>query len=75
MGTAYGAKTTPHVFVISPDGVLVYNGAIDDKPTADQADIATANNFVSAALSEGMAGKPVTTATTRPYGCGVKSAK
>ena len=66
MGTAYGAKTTPHMFVISPDGVLVYNGAIDDKPTTDQADIATANNFVSAALSAGMAGKPVT--SPRPRG-------
>jgi peroxiredoxin len=74
MGNAYGAKTTPHMYVISPDGQLVYNGAIDDKPTTDQADVATANNFVSAALKEAMAGKAVTTATTRPYGCGVKYA-
>jgi peroxiredoxin len=74
MGTAYGAKTTPHMFVISPDGVLVYNGAIDDKPSSDQADIATANNFVSSALTAGMAGKPVAPAATKPYGCGVKYA-
>jgi peroxiredoxin len=75
MGTAYGAKTTPHMFVISPDGSLVYNGAIDNKPTTDVADIAGAANYVSAALTEGMAGKAVTTATTAPYGCSVKYAK
>ena len=74
VGMAYAAKTTPHMFVVSPDGMLVYNGAIDDKPTTDQADIATASNFVSAALTEGMAGKAITTATSRPYGCGVKYA-
>ena len=74
MGQAYGAKTTPHMFVISPEGTLVYNGAIDDKPTTDQADVATAVNYVSAALTAGMAGKPITTATSKPYGCGVKYA-
>ncbi len=75
IGRLYDAKTTPHMFVINPDGVLVYNGAIDDKPTSDQADLATASNYVSAALTEGMAGKAVTTATSRPYGCGIKYAK
>jgi peroxiredoxin len=75
IGRLYDAKTTPHMFVINPDGVLVYNGAIDDKPTSDPADLATASNFVSAALTEGMAGKAVTTATSRPYGCGIKYAK
>lgn len=75
IGRLYDAKTTPHMFVINPDGVLVYNGAIDDKPTSDQADLATASNYVSAALSEGMAGRSVTTATSRPYGCGIKYAR
>jgi peroxiredoxin len=75
VGHLYDAKTSPHMFVINPQGLLVYNGAIDDKPTADQADLATATNYVSAALSEAMAGRPVTTPTSRPYGCGVKYAK
>ena len=75
IGRLYDAKTTPHMFVINPDGVLVYNGAIDDKPTSEQADLATASNYVSAALTEGLAGKAVTTATSRPYGCGIKYAK
>jgi hypothetical protein len=74
MGRAYDAKTSPHMFIIDPGGRLVYNGAIDDKPTADQADVAGAKNYVSAALTEAMAGKAVTTATTRPYGCSVKYA-
>ena len=60
IGRLYDAKTTPHMFVINPNGQLVYNGAIDDKPTSDQADLATASNYVSAALTEGMAGKAVT---------------
>jgi peroxiredoxin len=74
MGMAYGAKTTPQMYVISPDGVLLYNGAIDDKPTADVNDVPTATNFLNAALNEAMAGKAVTRATTKPYGCGVKYA-
>ncbi len=74
LGHLYEAKTTPHMYVINPDGVLIYNGAIDDKPTTDQADLAAATNYVSAALKAGMAGKPVTTATSRPYGCSVKYA-
>ncbi len=75
LGHLYGAKTTPHMFVISPDGVLIYNGAIDDKPTANQADIATARNYVSQALNEATAGKPVSTPVSRPYGCSVKYAR
>jgi len=75
VGHAYEAKTTPHMFVINPQGLLIYNGAIDDKPTTDQADLATAANHVSAALTEAMAGRAVTTPTTRPYGCGVKYAR
>jgi len=60
--------------VISPDGVMIYDGAIDDKPTSDKADIPTYRNYVSLALSEAMAGKPVRTPTSRPYGCSVKYA-
>jgi predicted house-cleaning NTP pyrophosphatase (Maf/HAM1 superfamily) len=75
IGRQYDAKTTPHMFVINPDGVLIYNGAIDDKPTTDRADLALASNFVSAALTEAMAGKAVTTPMSRPYGCGVKYAR
>ena len=74
MGQAYGAKTTPHMFVISPEGLLLYNGAIDDKPTTDISDVPTANNFLSAALGEAMAGKAVVMPTSKPYGCSVKYA-
>jgi hypothetical protein len=63
------------VFVISPAGVLIYDGAIDDKSTADPDDIASAHNYVSAALQEAMTGKPVSTPVTRPYGCSVKYAR
>lgn len=72
VGRLYGAKTTPHMFVIGKDGKLLYNGAIDDKPTPDQADLAAAKNYVSLALTEVLAGKPVSTPTTTPYGCSVK---
>ncbi|MBB4155362.1 peroxiredoxin [Sphingomonas jinjuensis] len=74
VGRGYGAKTTPHVYVIAPDGRLVYQGGIDDKPTADAADIAGAKNYVLAAIGEVKAGKPVKVAETRPYGCSVKYA-
>lgn len=72
IGRLYGAKTTPHMFVIDPAGQLIYNGAIDDKPTANAADLAGAKNYVSQALTEAMAGKPVSQPTTTPYGCSVK---
>lgn len=72
IGHAYGAKTTPHMFVIDPKGTLVYAGAIDDKPSTDQDDVKTAKNYVLAALDEAMAGKAVTSASTQPYGCSVK---
>jgi hypothetical protein len=72
IGRAYGARTTPHMYVIDPKGTLVYAGAIDSKPTANPADIATATNHVKVALSEALAGKPVSVAQTRPYGCSVK---
>ncbi len=71
-GRAYGAKTTPHMYVIDPAGKLVFAGGIDDKRTANPADIKTAKNFVKAALSESMSGKPVSTPTATPYGCSVK---
>jgi len=74
LGHLYEARTTPHMYVINPQGVLVYNGAIDNKPSTDPADNAAATNYVSAALREGMAGKPITTPTSRPYGCSVKYA-
>ena len=72
VGKLYGAKTTPHMFVIDDKGVLVYAGAIDDNPSSDAADAATAKNYVRAAYEEASAGKPVTTASTPPYGCGDK---
>ena len=72
VGKTYGAKTTPHMYVVNPDGVLIYKGAIDDKPSTDQDDIPGARNHVLAALDESMAGKPVSTASTTPYGCSVK---
>ena len=72
VGHLYGAKTTPHMFVVSPDGKLIYEGGIDDKPTPDPADIPGATNYVRASLEESMAGKPVSVPTSRPYGCSVK---
>lgn len=72
MGQAYGAKTTPHMYIIDPQGKVVYNGAIDDKRSANPADVKTAKNYVAMALDEMKAGKPVSTAQTAPYGCSVK---
>lgn len=72
IGRAYGASTTPHMFVIDADGTLVYTGAIDSKPTPDPKDIASATNYVLAALQALKDGKPVSPANTQPYGCGVK---
>jgi hypothetical protein len=72
IGQAYGARTTPHMFVIDGKGTLVYAGGIDDNPSADPADIASAKNYVTAALADMKAGRAVATATSRPYGCSVK---
>jgi peroxiredoxin len=72
VGHAFGAQTTPHMFVIDKTGNLIYNGAIDDKPTADASDIAAATNYVSLALNESMAGKTLSHPTSKPYGCSVK---
>lgn len=72
VGRAYGARTTPHMYVIDPNGKLVYAGAIDSKATANPADIKTATNYVKQAVGESLAGKPVSIATTQAYGCSVK---
>ena len=72
VGRTYGAKTTPHMFVINPEGKLVYQGAIDSKPTPNTADVEGAENYVKVALDSSMAGKPVATSSTKPYGCSVK---
>ena len=68
----YQAKTTPHMFVIDPQGSIVYAGAIDDRPSTRPADPPTAHNYVRAALTEATAGRAVTTATSTPYGCSIK---
>jgi peroxiredoxin len=72
VGRSYGAKATPHMYIVNPAGTLVYRGAIDDKPTQDKADIPGARNHVLAALSELKAGKPVSVPTSKAYGCNVK---
>ena len=72
VGRAYGARTTPHMYVIDPAGTLVYAGAIDDRPRATLAETPKAGNHVRAALAESLAGKAVSTPSTQPYGCSVK---
>ena len=74
VGHLYGARTTPHMFVIDKKGDLVYAGGIDNKPSPDPDDIKSATNYVTSALDEAMAGKAVTTPKSRPYGCSVKYA-
>jgi peroxiredoxin len=71
-GRAYGARNTPNMVVISPEGKIVYEGAIDSKATPNPADIPNSTNYVKVALDESLAGKPITTSTTTPYGCSVK---
>jgi hypothetical protein len=70
----YEAKTTPHIFVIDPTGKLIYQGAIDDKPTTEQSDLKGARNYLNETLTAAMAGKPLQIESTRPYGCSVKYA-
>lgn len=72
IGMAYGAKTTPHMFVINPEGTLAYAGAIDDNPSPDPATIEGAHNYVLSAVESIAAGTEIATASTTPYGCGVK---
>lgn len=72
VGKAWGARTTPQLFVVNPAGTLVYAGAIDSKPSANPADIPAATNYVKQALAELKAGKPVSKPLSAPYGCSVK---
>lgn len=72
IGRMYGAKTTPHMFVINPAGETVYMGAIDDSPNANMANTSKARNYVREALTLGMAGKAIEVSSSQPYGCGVK---
>jgi peroxiredoxin len=71
-GRSYGARNTPHMFVINPEGKIVYEGAIDSKATPNPDDITSSTNYVKVALDESMSGKAVSNANTRPYGCSVK---
>jgi peroxiredoxin len=71
-GRAYGARTTPQMFVINPEGKIVYGGAIDDKRNVPTEETKNAKNYVRTALNEAMSGKPVTVASSTPYGCSVK---
>jgi peroxiredoxin len=72
VGRLFGAKTTPHMFVINPQGALIYDGAIDDHAYTDEADIPQSVNYVALALDQAMAGLTVQTPYSRPYGCSVK---
>jgi hypothetical protein len=72
MGRAYGARTTPHMYIIDAQGLLRYQGAIDDRPSARPASLEGATNYVRAALADLAAGRAVQTAQTAPYGCSVK---
>src|SRR6266436_588310 len=72
VGRAYGAKNTPNMVVINPEGKIAYEGAIDSKATPNPADIPNSTNYVKAALDESLTGKAVTTSQTKPYGCSVK---
>jgi hypothetical protein len=74
VGRTYGAQVTPHMYVINPEGQLIYKGGIDDKPTTDTADIEGATNYVQLALDQAMSGEEVKVQTARPYGCTVKYA-
>ena len=72
VGKSYGARTTPHMYLVAPDGTLIYAGGIDSIPSGRADDIKTATNYVRQGLNEALAGKPLSQATTRPYGCSVK---
>jgi len=71
-GRAYGAKNTPNMVIINPEGKIVYEGAIDSKATPNPGDIPSSTNYVKVALDESLSGKPISNPTTKPYGCSVK---
>jgi len=71
-GKAYGARTTPHMYIVDPQGKLIYAGGIDSIPSANPADIAKATNYVKQGVGEALAGRTLTAATTQPYGCTIK---
>jgi peroxiredoxin len=75
VGHEYGAKTTPDMYIINPQGKLIYEGAIDNKPTTQVADLKVATNYVKVALDSSMSGTNVSQTVTRPYGCSVKYAQ
>lgn len=72
VGKAYGARTTPHMYIVNPQGVVVYAGGIDSIPSARASDIKSATNYVRQGLNEALAGKAISTATAQPYGCSIK---
>ncbi len=72
LGRLYGARTTPHMYIVDQAGMLAYMGGIDDQPSASHATVKTARNYVREALEALAAGRPITMASTRPYGCSVK---
>jgi hypothetical protein len=72
IGRAYGERTTPHMYLIDPTGRLLYAGAIDSKASARVEDVATAENYISRAIGEALAGRPVSEPRTRAYGCSIK---
>lgn len=72
VGKEYGAKRTPEMFIIDPEGKVIYHGAIDSIRSTDPADVSKAKNYVNTALAEAKSGKPVSQTSTQPYGCGVK---
>jgi len=72
VGRLYAAKTTPHMYIINPEGMLIYKGAIDSNSSANKADIPASTNYVDQALDSHLKGKPIKVATSKPYGCSVK---
>jgi peroxiredoxin len=72
VGKSFGARTTPHMYMVNPQGTLIYAGGIDSIPSASTSDIKTATNYVRVGLNEALAGKPLSKPTTQPYGCSVK---
>ncbi|MDC1069002.1 thioredoxin family protein [Candidatus Kapabacteria bacterium] len=72
VGKMYQAKTTPHMYVVSPEGKLIYTGAIDDKKSVDPEDVKTAKNYIKTVLMDAMSGKELSVGATQPYGCSVK---